>query len=193
MPNSDVNPNNDEEERGEESVIKGKLTLRGENNITVKGFKFFNDTVGENNQTALAINGSGTYTVENCIFERDPDTTSVDWSVEKNLAIRGIEISRASDGCIDIRNNLFTGSDADIYSNSSWMSAIYLNAASSNIMGNVFTVNRTALNLDDFSDAVTVKEIPSETTDPHLLWWYNAHREAISLVTSLLSLVWCST
>ena len=116
--NSDVNPN-EEEERGEESVIKGKLTLKGENSITVKGFKFFNDTVGENNQTALAINGAGTYTVENCIFERDPDTTSVDWSVEKNLAIRGIEISSASAGCIDIRNNLFTGSDADIYSNSS--------------------------------------------------------------------------
>jgi hypothetical protein len=87
--NSDVNPNDDEEQRGEESIIKGKLTLMGENSITVKGFKFFNDTVGKNNQTALAINGAGTYTVENCIFERDPDADSVDWSEEKKLGHKG--------------------------------------------------------------------------------------------------------
>jgi hypothetical protein len=114
------------------------------------------------------------------------------------LAIRGIEISKASAGSIDIQNNLFTGSGADIYSNSSWMSAIYLNGGEQkvNIENNVFTVNRTALNLDDFSDAVTVKgNTFGAQRNPHLLWWYNGQlREAIqSPVTSLLSLVQCST
>ena len=111
-----------------------------------------------NNQTALAINGAGNFTIENCVFERD-NRKSNDELANEGQSIRGIEISAAADGSIGIRNNLFTGSAVNVYRNSSWQSAIYLNGGAQlvNIEDNVFEVNRTALNLDDFSDAITVE------------------------------------
>jgi nitrous oxidase accessory protein NosD len=154
--NSNVNPNTGE--RGEETVLTDRLTLTGDNVIAVDGFKFLNETFGENNQTAVAINGNGTYTVVNSVFERNNGKPKEELAGEEPLAIRGIEISAASSGSIDIQNNLFTGSAVDVYSNSSWNSAIYLNGGQQavTIKDNVFEVSRTALNLDDFSNAITV-------------------------------------
>jgi len=145
-------------DRGAETTLTKRLTIRGNNTITVDGFKFFNNTLGVNNQTAVAVNGAGEYTVINSVFERNNGASNEELSAEGALAIRGIEISAASSGSILIANNLFTGAATNVWRNSSWNSAIYLNGSAllTVIQDNVFAVTRTALNLDDFSNAVTV-------------------------------------
>ncbi|MGE5579022.1 MAG: S-layer homology domain-containing protein [Bacillota bacterium] len=143
--------------RVEEAVIKGQVVLDG-GSVTIDGFEFFDNQTGRD-FIAVYLKGSGDYTVENCIFNRDTGKSSDELGTlgEKDRMIRAIHIGPASCSAV-IQNNLFTGSATNVYRNSSWRSAIWSDGVGTAdnvvIEDNTFDTNRTALNLDTKVDNI---------------------------------------
>ncbi|MGE5559656.1 MAG: S-layer homology domain-containing protein [Chloroflexota bacterium] len=143
-----------------ETIIKGSVTIEA-GTVTVDGFAFVDDQTGRNFM-ALHLKGTGVYEVRNCHFVRDTGKTSEELGTlgEKDRMIRAIHIGPAS-ASVTIENNLFTGSAVNVYRNSSWRSAIWSDGVSARdsvaIRNNVFDTNRTALNLDNTVDNITLE------------------------------------
>lgn len=141
-----------------QTILKGTVTLDA-GTVTVDGFTFFDDQVGRN-FIALYLKGTGNYTVQNCVFVRNTGKSNDELADEAGYLIRGIHVGPASCSAT-IANNLFTGSAENVYRNSSWRSAIWSDGISGSgtlqITGNVFTVNRAAINLDNRVDNVTLQ------------------------------------
>jgi hypothetical protein len=157
-PNAGINPN--KSTRNAEAVLKGTISLDTANGaeVVIDGLMFLDDQLGRDH-ISVYLKGSGDYEIKNCVFERDTGATNDQLEPEKGHMIRAIHIGPASCSAV-IENNLFTGSDTNIYRNSSWSSAIWSDSVTSEdgvvIQNNVFNTNRTALNLDNRVDNIEV-------------------------------------
>lgn len=157
-PNAGTDPN--ESARNDEAGFKGTFSLDTADgaDVVIDGLMFFDDQIGRDH-ISVYLKGCGDYEIKNCVFKRDTDETDEALDSEKGRMIRAIHIGPASCSAV-IENNLFTGSDTDIYRNSSWRSAIWSDGVISEegvvIRNNVFHTNRTALNLDNRVNNITI-------------------------------------
>ncbi|MGK4568326.1 hypothetical protein [Flavobacterium sp. 3HN19-14] len=98
----------------------------------------------------IIMDGAGTNTIQNCIFERMGSTTGV--------FARAITTS-STGGVKNILNNKFTGDGSSLFStHKTWNNGIYINGgvAVVNITGNTIMNTRSAMNIDDYSASLNI-------------------------------------
>ena len=126
------------------------MSVTGSKAVEFNGVEFRADgttgTTGHGN-AALQLHGSGTYTVHNSLFYSN--------FVGGNVEATGIQLDTTVSGIVNIDSNLFTGSQAGIFSGASWQRGIWSDGTSTdlNITGNSFSNVRSAINLDGYNDA----------------------------------------
>lgn len=130
-------------------------------NVTIDGFHIL-----RNNDTALdqiILDGAGTNTVQNCIFERN--------GVATGIVARAITTS-AGGGIKNILNNKFTGDvSGGLFSgHKTWNNALYINggAATVNITGNTIMNSRSGINIDDMTNNVSLSGNSIENNGTHI-------------------------
>jgi nitrous oxidase accessory protein NosD len=135
--------------RGAEAVLFNcNIDITASGTVIIDGLRIYQT---DNNADVVLISGGTTATVQNCILDRDGVTTGA--------IVRAITTSSGA-GVKTIQNNLFTGDKSSglFGSHKTWNSGMYVNGAAStvNISNNYFEYCRTALNLDDFNNGITV-------------------------------------
>lgn len=132
----------------EANVTNAKITVSGAVSVKIDGIRIFQTN---NTADALQLGGSSVVIVQNCRIERNGITTG--------SLVRGLTTS-AGPGAKTITNNFFSGdaSGGLFGGHKTWNSGIYLNAAGSTVLisNNTFRNCRTAINLDDFNNGITV-------------------------------------
>ena len=132
-----------------EAILEdGSINVTGSGTVVIDGFYIHQTNILSD---VILLSGGSTATIENSIFERESLTTG-DF-------VRAITTS-AGAGVKTIQNNYFTGDDSGgLFSgHKTWNSGMYVNGAASavNILNNSFENCRTALNLDDFNNGITL-------------------------------------
>ncbi len=154
------------DDRGDESVIGGTVTVISNHSVTFDGFTFKGGNVSSNNGE-LDLRGTGTFEVENSIFTRD---TAVGGGT-----FRGIMLSTAAQGIVSIHDNLFTGTALGKYGTSSWTSGVWSDGATSSltITNNTFEQVKTGLNLDGYDDNGNVSHNTFDQAGTGISYGYN--------------------
>lgn len=147
--------------RGAEAIVSdAKITVSGANTVVIDGLKIYQTN---NTNEAILLGGTSIATVQNCIIER--------FGVTTGNTVRGLTTS-AGAGAKLIQNNLFTGDvSGGLFSgHKTWNSGIYLNAAAStvDVKNNRFQNCRTAINIDDFNNGITISGNSFENNGTHL-------------------------
>lgn len=147
--------------RGDETILENaKITVVGSPTVVIDGFKIFQT---DNSNEAVLLSSASNVTFENSILERQGVTTG-------NI-VRAITTS-AGTGVKIIRNNLFTGdvSGGLFGGHKTWNSGMYVNGAGStvNIQDNIFENCRTAANLDDFGNGISLSGNTFDNNGTHL-------------------------
>ncbi len=144
-------------------LLNCSIDINHVGNTTLDGLqiKRTDGSTGPTNQ--IELDGGGTNTVQNCIFERNGANTGQE--------IRAIATTTAG-GNKAILNNKITGdASGGLFSgHKSWARGIYVDGGvfTVNIAGNTIENCRTGLNLDDFSTSVTVAGNTINNNGTHL-------------------------
>lgn len=144
----------------EATIENAQVTTSGAGPIIIDGFRIHQTN---NTTDAVILGGATNATIQNSIIERNGVTTGA--------IVRGIT-TVAGSGVKLIQDNLFTGdaSGGLFGSHVTWNSAMFINGASSTvtIQNNRFENTRTALNLDDFNNGITLVGNTFDNNGTHL-------------------------
>jgi hypothetical protein len=151
--------------RGPEAILLNcTIDINNAGNTTLDGLKILRTDNGASAIDQLALDAGGTNTVQNCIFERNGSTTT-------GLEIRGLTTTTAG-GPKVILNNKFTGdASSGVFNNhKTWQRGIYVDAGpfTVNISGNTIENCRTALNVDDYNNNLTIAGNTFDNNGTHL-------------------------
>jgi parallel beta-helix repeat protein len=146
-------------ERGDESIVTGKVQISGSSKVVINGFKFYDDTFDASQpRSAMSVYSLAGHEIVNNVFERVGSNPQENGEYVNCARRNAIELAGGPSGDVTIANNLFTGAEEGIYRNRSWTSAIYFNGGANDtvIKDNVFEYNRTALNIDNYAEGYDI-------------------------------------
>ncbi|MBK7809375.1 MAG: right-handed parallel beta-helix repeat-containing protein [Saprospiraceae bacterium] len=140
--------------RAPEAVLLNcSIDINNAGNTTLDGLHIKRTDVTAGTQ--LALDGGGINTVQNCIFERTGPTPPSNAAVD----IWAMATTTAGGNKIVLNNKITGDATGGLFGNhKSWARGIYVDqgAFTVNISGNTFENCRTAMNVDDYNNNVTI-------------------------------------
>ncbi|HMT30611.1 MAG TPA: right-handed parallel beta-helix repeat-containing protein, partial [Bacteroidia bacterium] len=150
--------------RGAEAILLNcAIDINNAGNTTLDGLHILRTDSTTIDQ--IILDGAGTNTVQNCIFERNDGM-----SVVPGEFVRAITTS-AGGGVKNILNNKFTGNGSNLFSaHRTWNNAMFINGgtATVNITGNTIMNSRTGLSIDDYTVNVNTSGNTFDNNGTHI-------------------------
>ncbi|MBL7772756.1 MAG: right-handed parallel beta-helix repeat-containing protein, partial [Chitinophagaceae bacterium] len=132
-------------------LLNSTIDIANAGNTTIDGLKIMRNDGATGPTNQIELDGGGTSTVQNCIFERNGANTGQE--------IRAIATTTAGGNKVILNNKITGDASGGLFGgHKSWARGIYVDAGAYNVSinGNTFENCRTGINLDNLNANVTL-------------------------------------